>query len=285
MPPPGRFVLVDIVNEAVDSLHLVGPDGRPRAGWPITLSGAGLGYRFTLDGTLAAWWYEDLRPDTLDTQAARTKFTMIGPNGRTLPGLWPISSIGTATDPVVTRDGSLFYVSATGKVWGHDRTGKIIAGWPYRLSQRVTPELRPDGRLQFILGGYERGDGTTTDSQVIVLTTGRASGWPYRTSAFLEGVQCCVDCSSSYYPYATSADGTLYLAPWTKDRTEVVALDGRGRVVPGWPYRLPAGSRVLSLDAGSDGRIAVTSGDSCQSLCDSGAEREITLTAAGDRVP
>jgi hypothetical protein len=235
-----------------------------------------------------AWWYEGLKPDTLDLQAARTKFTMIGPNGKTLAGLWPITSIGTATAPVVTKDESLFYVSETGKVWGHDRGGNIIPGWPYRLTYREPPELRPDGRLMFILGAYERGDGTTTGSEVIVLTTrGRtAPGWPYRPAASLDGWQDCVDCYASF-PHVTAADGTLYIAPWTSDRAEVVALDARGRFVSGWPDRLPTGSRVADLRTGSDGFIVVslrdcTSSDACYG---GGPAREITLSPAGELVP
>ena len=50
---------------------------------------------------------------------------MLGPNGTTLPG-WPITSIGTASGPVITADRSVFYVSGTGMVWGHDRGGDII---------------------------------------------------------------------------------------------------------------------------------------------------------------
>ncbi len=241
------------------SIHAFGPDGRPQAGWPRTLPGAGQGFTLAPDGIVVGWWYEDPKEGTLDLQAARTKFTMIRPNGDTLPGLWPITSIGTATEPVLAKDGSLFYVSATGKVWGHDRTGNIIDGWPYRLSRRVPPELRPDGRLQFILGAFVNGDGITPDSEVIVLTTTgqTAPGWPYRTSASLEGLQCCTDCGATF-PHANAADGTLYLAPWTKEGAEVVALDSSGRVVPGWPYRLPAGSRVVGMGVRTDGRLGVT---------------------------
>lgn len=269
----------------VFSIHAFGPDGIPRAGWPRTLPGVADRFVLAPDGIVAAWWYEDVREGTLDVQAARTRYTMIGPNGRTLPGLWPITSIGTATEPVVTRDGSLFYVSATGKAWGHDRTGNIIDGWPYRLSRRVPPELRPDGRLQFILGAFVNGDGTTPDSEVIVLTTAGkvASGWPYRTSASLEGVQCCVDCDATF-PHATTADGTLYLAPWTKDRAEVVALDGRGRILPGWPYRLPAGSRVMGLQVRPDGQLGVTvrTTSGLDGGCNDTPERMVILAPSGE---
>jgi hypothetical protein len=278
------------VNEAGDgvlSIHAFDPDGHPRVGWPTALPRTA-DFAIALDGTIVGWWYEDLRPDTIDTQAARTKFTMIGPSGNTLPGRWPITSIGTATDPVVTKAGSIVYTSETGKVWGHDRSGNIIDGWPYRLTYRVPPELRPDGRLMFILGGLEQGDGTTSDPEVIVLTAAgkMASGWPYRTSASLDGVQCDTD-TPPQYPHAMSADGTLYVAPRTEDRAEVVALDARGRVVTGWPYRLPPGSRVVALEMGSAGRLVVSLRDCSvqQGCCNEDATREISLTPAGELAP
>ena len=141
----------------------------------------------------------------------------------------------------------------------------------------------------FILGGYELGDGTTSDSQAIVLTTtGKmASGWPYRTSASLDGVQCCRRLPLLLTPTPCPADGTLYLAPWTEDRAEVVALDRRGQVVAGWPYRLPAGSRVVELEMGSAGRLVVSLRDCSvqQGCCDEAATRQITLTPAGELAP
>ena len=96
---------------------------------------------------------------------------------------------------------------------------------------------------------------------------------------------CCTDCYG-YLPHAVSADGTLYLAPWTEDRAEVVALDRRGQVVTGWPYRLPAGSRVVELEMGSAGRLVVTLGN-CREpqpdwCCEPDATRQITLTPAGE---
>ena len=123
---------------------------------------------------------------------------------------------------------------------------------------------------------------------MIVLTTAgkMASGWPYRTGASLEGVQCCTDCYS-YFPHALSADGTLYLAPWTDARAEVVALDGRGRVVTGWPYRLPPGSRVVELQMGSAGWLVVSLRDCSvqQGCCNEDATRQITLTPVGELTP
>ena len=287
-------VYLGTVNEAgngVLSIHAFGPDGHPRAGWPALLPRTA-DFAIAPDGTIVAWWYEDVRPNTLDIQAARTKFTMIGPNGRTLAG-WPVTSIGTATVPVITKDDSLFYTSATGKVWGHDRRGNIIDGWPYQLPRREAPELRPDGRLMFILDSWGADDVIGSRSEVIVLTAAgqMASGWPYRTDSSLAGPLCCTDCGL-YFPHAVSADGTLYLAPWTDDRAEVVALDRRGRVVTGWPYRLPAGSAVAQLELGSAGRLVVTlRGRSAQEsysqdrYCDPDTTSRITLTPAGEFAP
>ena len=272
------------------SIHAFTPDGRPLPGWPRTLPRTA---DFTLapDGTVVGWWYEGEKEEEGEgdglcsgPQPARTKYTMIGPNGKTLPGRWPVTSIGNATAPVIGKDGSLFYTSATAKVWGHDRGGNIIDGWPYQLPYGVPLELRPDGRLMFIVE-----DGTGSDSEVIVLTTaGRvASGWPYRTSSFLYGPQCCLDCCGSYFPHALAPDGTLYLAPWDEDGAQVVALDRRGRVVTSWPYRLPAGSRVVDLEMGSAGKLVVGLRDcSAQSgCCDSDASWQITLTPAGELAP
>jgi hypothetical protein len=288
------FGTVDEAGDGALSIHAFAPDGSPRAGWPTALPRTA-GFVLAPDGVVVGWWYEDVREGTLDLQAARTRYTMVGPNGRTLVG-WPITSIGTATAPVVVGDGSIFYVtrpgdSQTGQVWGHDRSGKVIDGWPYRLSPwfpPVPPELRPDGSLLFILGEYVLGDGTTPDSQVIVLTpAGRvASGWPYRTRAHLAGAQCCTDCYP-YFPHDMSADGTLYLAPWTVDGAEVVALDRGGQVVSGWPYRLPAGSRVVELETGSTGQLMVSLRDCSaqQGCCNENATRQITLTPAGELAP
>jgi len=283
-------VYLGTVNEAGDgilSIHAFGPDGHPRAGWPMALPRTA-DFAIAPDGTVVGWWYEGVKEEEdglcSGLQAARTKYTMIGPNGRTLPGRWPVTSIGNATAPVIGKDGSLFYTSATAKVWGHDRGGNIIDGWPYQLPYAVPLELRPDGRLMFIVE-----DGTGSDSEVIVLTTaGRvASGWPYRTSSSLYGPQCCLDCCGSYFPHALAADGTLYLAPWDKDGAQVVALDQRGRVVTGWPYRLLPGWRVVALEMGSAGRLVVGLRDcSAQSeCCYSDASRQITLTPAGELAP
>jgi len=72
-----------------------------------------------------------------------------------------------------------------------------------------------------------------------------------------------------------------------EDGAQVVALDGRGQVVAGWPYRLPPGSRVAQVEMGSAGRVVVTLVDcSAQSeCCLPDASRQITLTPTGELAP
>lgn len=251
------------------SIHAFKPDGHARAGWPKQLPGDAQGFSLAPDGTVVGWWYEGVK-DGIQFDARLTWFTMLAPNGKTLPGRWPISSIGAASGPVIGPDGSLFYTSATGKVWGHDQRGNIEAGWPYEFGF-AAPEVRPDGRLQFITGG-----------EVIVLTLAgkMAPGWPYRTEGNLGGPSCSTP-SSLYYPHAFAADGTLYLAERTEDQARVVAVDPDGKVVAGWPYQLPAGWSAVALSMGKDGLLTVAMLDNCDDL----RTRQITLTPAGNRVP
>jgi len=271
---PDGTVYMGVTPPSDDSgyqIHAFAPDGSPRKGWPRELPGGAQGFALAPDGTVVAWWYEGVQEDSIDLQARRTVYTMIGPDGRTLPG-WPKGSTGAASGPVVWTDGSIYYTSATGKVYGHDRTGAIIDGWPYRLPYPVAPELRSDGALVFV-----------GDSDVIVLDRrGRmVRGWPFETrSTFLE--PGCDTGGFSSRASVLTPDGTLYLAPWDGARSSVVALDPSGATVAGWPYRVPAGWRVVWLSPGSGGVLeAALTGDPCGGARD---DTSIRLSAAGDLV-
>ena len=170
---------------------------------------------------------------------------MIGSDGTTLAGRWPITSIGTATVPVIRQDGSIFYTSGTGKVWGHDASGNIIDGLAVPCSSPGPgPGAAPDERLMFILvGGRRTPPRPSPRSPSSPLAARMASGWPYRTSASLDGREVLYRLRAATSSHVTAADGTLYIAPWDEDGAQIVALDRRGRVVAGWPYRVPAGSR------------------------------------------
>ena len=233
-------------------IHAFDADGTPRKGWPRGLDGEAAGFALAPDGTVVAWSYQDIVED-IGLRARRTAFTMIGPNGRTLPG-WPIGSKGAASGPVIRDDGGISYVSATGKVWTHDRTGSIVSGWPFQLPFPIPPRLGDDGTLLFI-----------GDDRVIALDRrGKPlDGWPYRTSGTLSPPGC--DTGGSSEPlFLQSADDTLYLAPFDGTRSSIVALNRNGRAVEGWPYKVPAGWRVYSLAQAPDGTLtAGLIGDYC----------------------
>ena len=244
---------------------------------------------FTLapDGIVVGWWYEDLEEETLDLQAARTKFTMIGPNGRTLPGRWPITSIGTATAPVIAKDGSIFYTSETGKVWGHDRSGNIIDGWPYRLPYGVPPELRPDGRLLFILGAWT--------AETAPRRTPRSSSSPLPAGWRRDGrtgrmpPSTVRSAASTATPTSPTPVGGRDALPrplgrgWGPGRRPRPARTGRHRVAVSPAGRIEGG-------ASGDGVGRTDGGDPAGLL---GAEwvlrrdasRQITLTPAGELAP
>ena len=248
------------------AIHAFARDGTPRKGWPHGLDGEAPGFALAPDGTVVAWGYEGIRQE-IYYQARRTVFTMIGSDGSTLPG-WPIGSKGAASGPVIRDDGGISYVSATGKVWTHDRTGSIVSGWPFQLPFSIPPRLGDDGTLLFI-----------GDDRVIALDRrGKPlDGWPYRTRGTLSPPGC--DTGGSSEPlFLLSADGTLYLAPFDGTNVSIVALNRHGRAVEGWPYKVPAGWRVFSLAQAPDGTLtAGLIGDSCSWI----DPTSIALTTAG----
>jgi hypothetical protein len=265
-PDATVYVPMDPDGKASYSIHGLAPDGKERSGWPVSLAGDAQGFAVAPDGTIVAWWYEGYE-EAIQLEASRTVFTEFDPNGRVRPG-WPRGSKGAASGPVVGEDGSIYYVSASGKVWGQDRNGEIIEGWPYELAEPIAPSLRADGTLQFI-----------ESSRVVVLSKhGKAvSGWPYRTKGSFLAPGC--DTPGFPHPLATTAvDGTLYLASWDGKRSTVVALDIDGAVADGWPYTTPAGWRVSDLYL-SDGMVA---GWLIGDICGEGPDgRSIRLTLQG----
>jgi hypothetical protein len=226
-------------------------DGIPLAGWPQPLPGdAGsscAGFALADDGTLRTWGYEDVLGDDewglgYTPFASRTVFSALEEDGRTLPG-WPIGSTGAASGPLISPNETLYYVSATGRVWAHDDAGEVWPGWPHLLPELARPYLRSDGRPLFVL----------TDSAYPLTFEGRiATGWPYhppspRQSRCFPGE---VDCFG-LVEAELSVDGTLYLSlePAVPGRGgSVVALDHGGAVVPGWPYELPDGSYATRIE-------------------------------------
>ncbi len=257
-------------------------DGRPRAGWPQAIgTGKCPGFSVAGDGTVVGWWYEG-GGDSILLDADRTKYTMLASSGTPLAG-WPITSIGAASGPVVADDGSIYYTSATGKVWGHDRSGTVIDGWPYVLPDKVAPALAPDGRLLFFVLGPQSAWWRVRPASIIALTqAGRpVSGWPYETSSSGYAGECATP-SVDYVPYAFGADGTLFVPIQpadASDRGSVIALDRHAALVAGWPFRLAANTFVRSIRAEPARLVVTISQGSC------GEANETTIPILPDGAP
>ena len=196
----------------------------------------------------------------LCTEPRRTVFTALGADGRTLAG-WPRGSTGFASSPVVDAEGTVYYVSATSKVYAHDRAGEVKAGWPMAARGAANgcgggerPHLAPDGTIVVV------GDEITALSP-----DGRSlPGWPYRPSGDL--VEPCLDsdCYARHGSPAFGPDGTVYVVEYQTDgariRAEIVALDRHGQPKPGWPYRLPFDAKTIPIappTVAPDGRLIV----------------------------
>lgn len=252
-------------SETPASIAAIGPDASLRPGWPVPVPGVS-GYLLGPQGTVVVWSFIDLVGE-LCPSPRRTVFTVLGPDGRTLPG-WPRGSKGYASSPVVGADGTVYYVSALGNVYAHERAGEIKAGWPvavpgaFNACVTTGPYLAPDGTI------YVLGDEVTARSP-----DGRSRpGWPYRPAGQLKwpcsppGLD--TDCVPQPAVPAFGPDGTVYLVVFQTDPDgawlEVVALDRQGQVKAGWPYRLPIdpiAGEFAWLTVSPDGRLFVRGGD------------------------
>jgi hypothetical protein len=255
----GGSVVVATVDGDEAVLHVLEPSGKPRPGWPRPFPGDGpqvdgiggngcRGFDVGSDGSILAWGYEGVEQD-IELIADRTEFVVYERDGRTRSG-WPNGSTGAASRPAFADDGSVSYVSASGKVWRHEAGGSIDDGWPYQLPTPVAPYLAPDDRIIVVAG--DRG----AEEAVSLSRTGAVTdGWPVP----LGGVQTrCLfgdtPCTGSVAP-VFSSDGTLYVA---LNDGSVIAIDAAGEVLPGWPVGLGAGVHAVALAVVDDARLVVT---------------------------
>jgi hypothetical protein len=253
------------------TLAAYGPNGRLRAGWPVTLPEAS-DYRLGPSGTAIVWSLID-DVGELCPSPRRTLYTVLGPDGQVLPG-WPRGSTGHASPPVVSGDGTLHYVSAKGNVYAHDRAGAVKAGWPVAVLGAAagcgpaSPYLAPDGTV------YVTAHDSPTGSQVVARSPdGRSRpGWPYIPAGSLVGPCLDSECFGGVGGVTFGADGTVYLLVYAADgatvRADVVALDDGGRGLAGWPVRLPFDPTTVYIGRTvmPDGRLVVRGGDQVLSL-------------------
>lgn len=259
----GTLFMLGVPDDGIQrtaSVAAFGPNGQPRPGWPVVVPD-GSGYALGPQGTVVVWSLID-DVGELCPSPRRTLYTVLGPDGRTLPG-WPRGSTGHASAPVVDADGTLYYISATAKLYAHDRAGEVKAGWPVAVPGvdggcgPASPYLAPDGTL-FAMG----------DEIVVVSPDGRPpSGWPYRPSGSQEAPCFDSECFGGHGSPAFGPDGTVYLLVYQPEssgvRAEIVALDRQGQPRAGWPFRLPFNANTVPIYLSSvspDGRVIVRSG-------------------------
>ena len=169
---------------------LVGLDGKPAKGWPITLDGAASAPAFGPDGTI----YFTL------LASSESRVLAFDATGRTKPG-WPVRVTGdpltvaaAGTEPLLPQppivgDGAV-YVATQKEIDGYDATAKVLAGWPYVLPAAWDDSLcsgsdgspiwnmgpvysaTESGSNQLYLGLKDRIVALAPDGAV-------AAGWPY----------------------------------------------------------------------------------------------------------
>jgi hypothetical protein len=295
-----KAIVVAVAEADAALLYVLRPNGEPLPGWPRPFPGdppdsdgvGGNGCRgFTVTATddIVAWGYQGIEPGNVTLIAARTEFTVLGPDGRTHPG-WPRGSIGAASRPVVANDGSISYTSATGNVWRHRADGEIVDGWPYQLTVEAPPYLAPDGRLVVLLQGYVDSD------RAISLDAGGAAtrGWPLSLGGRVETPCRLGDtpCGGNIEP-AFAPDGTTYVALsscWMTSCSEVatdpggaiVAIEPDGQIATGWPIQLAERTYARHLTVDEKGQLVVRGVVCEQNRCGDGGLTEATLVYSAD---
>jgi outer membrane protein assembly factor BamB len=246
-------------------LWALGPNGTQRSGWPVPVPNI-RGFLIGPNGDVVV---SSLIDDVgeLCSNPRRTVFTVIGPDGQIRPG-WPRGSTGHASSPVVGADGTVYYVSATAKVYAHDRAGEVKSGWPLAVPGASNgcgpenPHLAPSGTVHVV------GDEVYAASP----DGGTPAGWPHRPAGEL--VAPCIDseCIGGHEAPVFGPDGTVYLLTYQTDaarvRAEVIAIDPRGQLKPGWPFRVPFDPKTagVGVSVSPDGRIFVRGGDQLLAL-------------------
>jgi hypothetical protein len=121
-------------------IAVIGTDGLPVAGWPVTIEGGASKPAFGADGTLYV--------TVLGLGTAPSRIMAIDATGTAVPG-WPVAlpaGYGPMIDsdyhplPPVPGDNGMVYAAAVdrdqmGYVTAFDATGATLPGWPYELPQ------------------------------------------------------------------------------------------------------------------------------------------------------
>ncbi len=295
LPAPGAQLLVAPDGTVYDMgevsswpnetmrISVLDPSGLPKAGWPITLRGAEPGMALAPDGTLYAWWFEGTPGKVAGWTIASTHVEALGLDGRPNSG-WPVTLAGLASVPAFGADGTAYLTlgstqGGTGAVLALDRTGHTLHGWPVRLPDGLRglwaldaqpggignarpPVVAADGTL--VLGVWHASAGGTLGAEGTILLDGRSgtvlTGWPVMLPAgtmFARSAPNAVPGGAELPPALRSAGGIAYARMLPGGGWQVEAHDRQGRLVSGWPQRLPLATVPAWLGLGPGDRLVV----------------------------
>jgi hypothetical protein len=251
-------------------LTLLGKDGTPRPGWPVSLPGpsgpADPADRLLVgpDGTL---YVEDHAADAIYAYGA---------DGTLKPG-WPLLGWSEITfDPsgrvyvwkhlLAASKGARYPGPAIEtQIAAVDSAGRLYPGWPLKLDGPVSsPAFGPDGTVYATRGtsygpGSPQGSGTSATLLAFDQAGNAKPGWPVSLPAayWVLGSSPGVSQVSSDPP-AVAPNGSVYViavkgAATASAENVVFAVLQSGSPAPGWPRSLGAGqlSNVLSDPTGS----------------------------------
>jgi hypothetical protein len=258
---------------------LLGMDGVPRPGWPVSLPSAADGSPSASlligpDGTL---YGEDQTADTIYAY---------GSDGALKPG-WPLQGWAAMTfDPsgriyvwkhrFAPSNGARYSGPAIEtQIGALDATGRFYPGWPMKFDGPASqPTFGPDGTVYVTRGtsygpGNPKGSGTSATILAFDRTGNPRPGWPVSLPAgyWALGSYPAVSQVASDPPVITP-DGSVYVIAAAADPSgappshAIFAFLPGGRPAPGWPRAIGVGqlSNVMADAAGSGWLMAGSAG-------------------------
>jgi hypothetical protein len=270
-------------NQAM-RINALDPSGHPKAGWPVTLRGAEPGMALAPDGALYAWWFEGTPGKVAGWTISSAHLEALGLDGRPRSG-WPVTIAGLASVPAFGAHGTAYLTlgstqgGSPGTVLALDRTGHTLPGWPVRLPGGLQglwaldaqpggignarpPEVAADGTL--VLGVWHASAAGTLSAEGTVMLDGGSGtalpGWPVMLppgTMFARSAPNAVPGGAELPPLLRSDGGIAYGRMVAGGGWQVEAHDRQGRLVSGWPQRLPAATVPAWLGLGPGYRLVV----------------------------